>query len=251
MRIARIQHPQFSGHAIVEGDHFRPILGDLFGAWVPAAITLHREEVRLLAPVRPSKIVCVGRNYAAHAAEHGAEVPKEPLFFLKPPSAVIGPDDTIHLTPLSNQVEHEAELAVVIGQRARHLTRENAMSVVFGYTCANDVTARDLQRRDGQWTRAKGVDTFAPLGPWIETDLDPTACDVICRVNGEVRQHGHTRDMVFDIPHLLVAITAVMTLEPGDVLLTGTPEGVSPIVAGDQVEVEISGLGILRNVVRA
>ena len=251
MRIARIHHPQFTGYALVEGEEVRPILGDLFGAWAPAAVTFPLESVRLLASVQPSKIICVGRNYAAHAAEHGAEVPKEPLFFMKPPSAIIGPDDAIHLPQLSEQVEHEAELAVVIGRRARHLTRENAMSVVFGYTCANDVTARDLQRRDGQWTRAKGFDTFAPLGPWIETDLDPTTCEVVCRVNGAVRQHGYTRDMVFDIPHLLVAITAVMTLEPGDVLLTGTPEGVSPITAGDVVEVEVSGIGLLRNRVQA
>ncbi len=209
------------------------------------------EEVRLLAPVTPSKIVCVGRNYAAHAAEHGAEVPTTPLIFLKPPSAVIGPGEAIVLPPQSQQVEHEAELAVVIGRRARWVRADQAWEVVWGYTVANDVTARDLQRRDGQWTRAKGFDTFAPLGPWVDTDFDPTDAAVMARVNGEERQLGFTREMVFPIPQLIAYITSVMTLLPGDVILTGTPAGVGPLRPGDVVEVEVEGLGVLRNPVRA
>lgn len=206
-------------------------------------------SVRLLAPCQPSKIVCIGRNYAEHAAEHGVDVPAEPLIFLKPPSAVTGPGASVVLTPLSQRVEHEAELCVVIGRRARHLQPEHALAAVLGYTCGNDVTARDLQRRDGQWSRAKGFDTFCPLGPWIETELDWRDQVVQCLVNGEVRQAGSTRDMVFGVPELLAYVTAVMTLEPGDVLMTGTPSGVSPLLAGDSVAVSVSGIGVLANVV--
>lgn len=209
------------------------------------------DKVRLLAPVTPGKVLAVGRNYAAHAAEFNNPLPPEPLLFLKPPSAVIGPGEPIVLPALSQQVDHEAELAVVIGRRCRRVRREEALSYVLGYTCANDVTARDLQRRDGQWTRAKGFDTFCPLGPWIVTDLEPTSLEVIGRVNGEVRQRGHTRDVLFPIPVLIEYAAAVMTLEPGDVILTGTPSGVGPLHAGDTVEVEVPGLGVLRNPVRA
>jgi 2-keto-4-pentenoate hydratase/2-oxohepta-3-ene-1,7-dioic acid hydratase in catechol pathway len=198
-----------------------------------------------------TKIVAVGRNYAAHAAEHGDEVPSQPLIFLKPPSAVIGPGESIVCPPQSAQVEHETELAVVIGQRARRVAAANAWAHVLGYTCANDVTARDLQRSDGQWSRAKGFDTFAPLGPWIVTELDPTDLNVVCRVNGQVKQQASTADMVFKIPQLIEYITAAMTLEPGDVILTGTPEGVSPIRPSDHVEVEVEGIGVLRNPVVA
>jgi 2-keto-4-pentenoate hydratase/2-oxohepta-3-ene-1,7-dioic acid hydratase in catechol pathway len=189
----------------------------------------------------------VGRNYVEHAAEHGAEVPAEPLIFLKPPSAVIGPGEAVILTSLSQRIEHEAELCVVIGQRARNLRPEHALDVVLGYTCGNDVTARDLQRQDGQWSRAKGFDTFCPLGPWIETELDWREQQVQCLVNGQVRQSGSARDMVFGVPELLAYVTAVMTLEPGDVLMTGTPSGVSPLYAGDTVAVAVSGIGILSN----
>ncbi len=207
------------------------------------------DSVALLAPAAPSKVVCIGRNYAEHAAELGNEVPPEPLIFLKPPSSIIGPGATIELTPLSQRVEHEGELVLVIGQRCRHLSEAEAMSVVLGYTCGNDVTARDLQKSDGQWARAKGFDTFCPLGPWIVTadEFDPSAAQVRVLVNGEVRQDGNTRDLIFGLPRLLKDITAAMTLEPGDVVMTGTPAGVSPILAGETVEVEIEGLGTLRN----
>jgi 2-keto-4-pentenoate hydratase/2-oxohepta-3-ene-1,7-dioic acid hydratase in catechol pathway len=207
-------------------------------------------DVRLLAPASPTKIIAVGRNYAAHAAEHGADVPAQPLIFLKPPSAVIGPGEAIVLPRLSQQVEHEAELAAVVGRRARRVTRESAMGCLLGYTCANDVTARDLQRSDGQWSRAKGFDTFCPLGPWIETELSLGEQELICRVNGEVRQHGNIGQMVFDLPTLLVYISRVMTLEPGDVILTGTPAGVGRLQAGDRVDVEIAGIGRLSNPVQ-
>ncbi len=210
-------------------------------------------DVRLLSPILPSKVVCVGRNYAEHAAEHGAEVPQEPLLFLKPSTSVIGPRDAIRLPALSKQVEHEAELAVVIGAPgARRADRAAAARAVFGYTCANDVTARDLQRADGQWTRAKGFDSFCPIGPWITTGLDVTDLEIRCEVGRdpeemEVRQLGRTRDMVFDVPALVSYVSHVMTLLPGDVILTGTPAGVSPLVDGDTVTVRIEGVGQLTN----
>jgi 2-keto-4-pentenoate hydratase/2-oxohepta-3-ene-1,7-dioic acid hydratase in catechol pathway len=205
-------------------------------------------DVRLLSPILPSKVVCVGRNYAEHAAEHGNEVPAEPLLFLKPSTSVIGPDDVIRLPPQSTQVEHEAELAVVIGAPgARRADRAAAGRAIFGYCCANDVTARDLQRSDGQWTRAKGFDSFCPLGPWIVTNLDPADLELRCEVNDEVRQLGRTKDMVFDPITLVAYASHVMTLLPGDVVLTGTPAGVSPIVPGDVVTVRIDGLGTLAN----
>jgi 2-keto-4-pentenoate hydratase/2-oxohepta-3-ene-1,7-dioic acid hydratase in catechol pathway len=207
-------------------------------------------ELALLAPVTPTKIVCIGRNYPAHAAEHKAEVPAEPLLFFKPPSSVIGPGAPIVLTPQSKQVEHESELVVVIGRRCRNVSPQEAWRYVLGVTCGNDVTARDLQRQDSQWTRAKGFDTFCPLGPWLVTGLsekDVADLEVTCRVNGEVRQRGNTGEMVFSPAQLIAYISAIMTLEPGDAIMTGTPAGVSPIVEGDKVEVEVESIGILRN----
>ncbi len=205
------------------------------------------DEVTLLPPVTPSKLVCIGRNYVAHAAEHGGEVPPEPLIFLKPPSSVIPPGSMIELLPEMGRVEHEAELAVVVGRRGRFIREDDALSYVLGYTCANDVSERDYQKKDGQWTRAKGFDTFCPLGPWINTDLDPTNVRIRCRVNGEIRQEASSCDMVYKVPRLIAHISRVMTLEPGDLILTGTPSGVGPILPGDVVEVEIEGIGILRN----
>jgi 2-keto-4-pentenoate hydratase/2-oxohepta-3-ene-1,7-dioic acid hydratase in catechol pathway len=205
------------------------------------------QAVRLLTPCRPTKIVAVGVNYRAHAAEFGKAVPAEPLLFLKPPSALLDPGGTIVLPRQSELVHHEAELAVVLGRRLHGASPEEACAAVLGYTCLNDVTARDLQRRDGQFTRAKGFDTFAPLGPWIETDLDPRDLRICCRVNGELRQDGRTSDMVWDVPTLLSFISRVMTLWPGDVVTTGTPPGVGPLVPGDCVEVEIEGIGVLAN----
>jgi 2-keto-4-pentenoate hydratase/2-oxohepta-3-ene-1,7-dioic acid hydratase in catechol pathway len=209
--------------------------------------TLAIDSVHLLPPISPGKIVCVGRNYVAHAEEHHAEVPDLPLLFLKPPSAIIGPGEPIVLPPQSNQVEHEAELAVVISQRGRWIRAENAGDFILGYTAANDVTARDLQQRDGQWTRSKGFDTFCPLGPWIETDLDSSDVLITCSVNGQMRQMASTRDMVFTVPQLIAFVSSIMTLDPGDLILTGTPAGVGILGDGDEVTVDIEGVGTLRN----
>lgn len=209
------------------------------------------DSVRLLAPAVPSKIICVGRNYAAHAKEHEVEVPEVPLLFLKPPSSVIAQGEAILLPPQSQRVEHEAELAVVIAKRSRWLNLDTAKEAILGYTIANDVTARDLQRRDGQWTRGKGFDTFCPLGPWIETELDPADAVVTCTVNGELRQMASTRDMVFPVRQLVAYASSVMTLEPGDVLLTGSPAGVGPLVDGDSLLTSIEGIGELRNSIKA
>ncbi|MCW2523260.1 MAG: hydrolase family protein [Frankiales bacterium] len=208
-------------------------------------------DVRLLAPILPSKVIAIGRNYAAHAAELGNDVPERPLIFLKPSTSVIGSNDLIRLPADSNQVEHEAELALVIGKVAKDLPRERALEAVFGYTCANDVTARDQQRQDGQFTRAKGYDSFCPIGPWIETVLDPAALRVRAFVNGQLRQDGNTRDMIFDIPTIVSFMSHIMTLVPGDVILTGTPEGVGPIVNGDIVTIAVEGIGELVNKVQS
>jgi 2-keto-4-pentenoate hydratase/2-oxohepta-3-ene-1,7-dioic acid hydratase in catechol pathway len=209
-------------------------------------------DVRLLSPILPSKVVCVGRNYAEHAAELGNEVPAEPLLFLKPSTSVIGPHDAIRLPPQSHRVEHEAELAVVIGAPgARRVDRAGATRAIFGYTCANDVTARDLQRSDVQFTRAKGFDSFCPLGPWIVTGFDASDVQVRCEVGEEVRQLGRTKDMIFDPATLISYISHVMTLLPGDVVLTGTPAGVGPLADGDLVSVTVEGIGTLANQVAA
>jgi len=211
------------------------------GAPVPLA------DVRLLAPVLPSKIVAVGKNYAAHAAEMGGEVPAEPMIFLKPSTAVVGPGDRVDIPPQSQRVEHEAELAVVIGRLCSEVPVHRVPDVVLGYTCANDVTARDLQATDGQWGRAKGFDTFCPLGPWIVTDVDPSDLAVRCTVNGEVRQDSRTSLLVRSVAELVAWISNVMTLLPGDVILTGTPAGVGPLVEGDAVTVSLGSIGSLTN----
>ena len=209
------------------------------------------DEVKLLAPVVPSKVVCVGRNYREHAAELGNKMPDEPLLFLKAPSAVIASGDWIELPAASQQVEHEGELGVVIGRTAHKIpSDENPLSHVFGYTCVNDVTARDLQRKDVQFTRGKSFDTFCPVGPWIETDVDPGNVAVETRLNGEVKQKGNTADMAFPVGFLIRYISEIMTLHPGDLIATGTPAGVSRMKHGDLVEVEVSGIGILKNRVR-
>jgi 2-keto-4-pentenoate hydratase/2-oxohepta-3-ene-1,7-dioic acid hydratase in catechol pathway len=225
--------------------------GDLFGQYRRRDAKMPRAEVRLVAPSQPSKIVCVGRNYVDHAKELGNDVPKLPLIFLKPPSSIISSGEAIVLPPQSSQVEHEAELVIVIGKRGRNITAEDAKQYIFGYTVGNDVTARDLQKSDGQWTRAKGFDTFCSFGPWIDTDFDPSDAVVTCRVNGQMRQMASTRDMVFGVSTLVAFISSVMTLEPGDLIFTGTPAGVGVLNPGDKVEVEIDGLGSISNPVKA
>lgn len=235
----------------LDPDSQLPVSGKLEGNMIVSPSgSLPVEEANLLSPCTPTKIVCVGRNYAAHAAELGNEVPERPLLFFKPPSALIGPNDEIVL-PKSSLVHHEAELAVVIGTRCRNVAAQEAMSVVLGYTCMNDVSDREAQKWDKNWVRAKGFDTSAPLGPMIVTpDEIEGPFHVMSRVNGEIRQDGSTADFIFPIPALIEEITRYMTLEPGDVIATGTPAGVGPLVSGDIVEVEIEGIGVLRNSVR-
>ena len=228
-----------------------PIEGHPFVDIRPEGSVMKLADVRLLAPVIPSKIVCVGKNYREHAAEMDSEAPDEPLLFLKPSTAVIGSGDPIDLPWQSEQVEHEGELAVVIGRMCKDIPIDRVDEVVFGYTCANDVTARDLQKSDGQWARAKGFDTFCPLGPWIQTELSPADADLTVRVNGEQRQHGGIDAMVHDVPAVVSYVSSCMTLLPGDVILTGTPEGVGPLADGDSVSVGISGIGTLTNPVRS
>jgi 2-keto-4-pentenoate hydratase/2-oxohepta-3-ene-1,7-dioic acid hydratase in catechol pathway len=209
------------------------------------------QALKLLPPVTPSKIVCVGRNYAEHAAELGNEVPPEPLIFLKPVSALVGPGDPVIYPLISKRVDHEGELAIVIGRRCRNLQESEALGMIFGYTLANDVTARDLQRSDSQWTRGKGFDTFCPVGPWIDTAFDPAGRQVRCLVNDVVRQDGNTALMIYSLARILAFVTRFMTLEPGDLVLTGTPAGVGPVQPGDIMTVEIDGLGVLSNPVIA
>jgi 2-keto-4-pentenoate hydratase/2-oxohepta-3-ene-1,7-dioic acid hydratase in catechol pathway len=221
-----------------------------FGAYRRLEAMIPLEEVKLLAPVQPSKIIAIGRNYPEHAKEHDVEIPEVPMIFLKPPSAVIGPGSHIILPPQSAQVEHESELGIVISRKGRWIEQEAVKDYILGCTIVNDVTARDLQRRDGQWSRAKGFDTFCPVGPWIETDLDPSDILITCRVNNEIRQMSSTREMVFNISQLIIYISSVMTLEPGDLILTGTPAGVGTLKDGDSVEVEIEGIGKLSNPVK-
>src|SRR6184192_280188 len=241
-----------SRYALIEGENVVEISGPPWRAWSRGSRSARLAEVRLLAPVEPSKIVCIGRNYAAHAAEMGNEVPKEPLMFLKPPSSIIGPEEAIVLPKYSQRVEHEGELALVIGSRCSQLRDpEDALSYLLGYTCLNDVTARDLQKSDVQFTRGKGFDTFCPVGPHIETDLDPSSLLVETRVNGAIRQSGKTSLMIYPAPFLVRWISRMMTLLPGDVIATGTPAGVGPLAAGETVEVAVSGIGVLRNPVRA
>jgi 2-keto-4-pentenoate hydratase/2-oxohepta-3-ene-1,7-dioic acid hydratase in catechol pathway len=256
MRIARFAHPSGMSFGVVEGEPgaltVAQIEGHPFGQIVFTGQRWALPDVRLLSPILPSKVVGVGRNYAEHAAELGNEVPTEPLLFLKPSTTVIGPGDAIRLPLQSQQVEHEAELAVVINARgAREVSRERALDSVFGYTIANDVTASDLQKKDPQWTRAKGFDSFTPIGPWIDTDVDATDLRVTGEVDGELRQDGRTSQFVFDVATLVSYISHVMTLLPGDVILTGTPAGVGPLKPGQSVTVAVEGIGALVNPVVA
>lgn len=254
MRIARYRPagddggPAFGVVEQLDGD---PVVAELAGhPFGPIAFTGRRlplAEVRLLAPVLPSKVVGIGKNYADHAREMGGPPPASPTVFLKPSTAVVGPGEPIACPPSSKRVDYEGELAVVVGRLCRDVPAERAAEVVLGYTCANDVTARDQQLADGQWSRAKGYDTFCPLGPWIETALDPSDVEVTTRLNGELRQRGSTRDLVHPIPAIVAYVTAVMTLLPGDVILTGTPAGIGPMRAGDEVAVSVSGVGTLTN----
>lgn len=231
-------------------DQVGEIEGDIFSEYRRLELKYNLASTRLDCPIIPSKIICLARNYAAHATEQNVAVPEIPMIFLKPPSSILPDRGTIELPPQSKQVEHEAELAVVIGKQGRWIKPEEVRDYILGYTIANDVTARDLQHKDGQWGRAKGFDTFCPLGPSIVTDLDTSDILITCRVNGELRQMASTKEMVFSIPQLVAYISSIMTLVPGDIILTGTPAGVGALEDGDRVEVEIDGIGILVNQVK-
>ncbi len=249
MRIARVSVPgvEFAVYGVITGDKIELITGLPWPEISDPVAALNLADVKILAPVIPSKVVCVGKNYADHAKEMGGDVPVEPVIFIKPNTTVIGEGDFIVLPSQSKNVHHEAELAIVIGVLAKNVAVDRADEVIFGYTCANDVTARDLQNSDVQWTRAKSFDTFCPLGPWIETDLDPEDLAISCVVNDETRQNGNTSDLVRSAREMVSWISHMMTLLPGDVILTGTPAGVSQIVNGDSVAVTIQDVGTLTN----
>ncbi len=256
MRICRYAAPTGVAYGLLEGDRVRGLAGDLFPPGrdvadpVPGREEWALEEVTLLPPVTPGKIVCVGLNYRTHAHELGLDLPLEPLLFLKPPSALIGQGMPIVRPAMSRRVDYEGEVVAVIGRRLRHATPEEAERGILGFTCGNDVTARDLQQRDLQWTRAKGFDTFAPLGPVIAVGLDHAALHLSTYVNGVRRQWDCTANLIFPVPDLVSYISRVMTLEPGDVVFTGTPAGIGPLEVGDEVEVEVACVGRLRNPVR-
>ncbi|WP_028813747.1 fumarylacetoacetate hydrolase family protein [Streptomyces flavidovirens] len=252
MRIARFSIDGNVAFGSVEGERPDDLVLDIikgipYADFELSGVKVPLSKVRLLPPVLPSKVVAVGRNYAEHAAELGNEVPDAPLTFFKPSTSVTGPGDDIAYPSFSSELHHEAELAVVIGRMCREVPRERAKEVILGYTCANDVTARDVQQREKQWARAKGFDTACPLGPWVETDLDPGDLAIQCTVNGAQRQLGRTSDMVRSVEDLIVHISEAMTLLPGDVILTGTPAGVGPLNVGDEVAVTIEGIGTLTN----
>jgi 2-keto-4-pentenoate hydratase/2-oxohepta-3-ene-1,7-dioic acid hydratase in catechol pathway len=241
---------QATEYGRTDGDRITPLKQAPWKGLKTAGETLEMSSVTLKAPVEPSKIVCIGLNYHAHvaASQSADEAPENPLIFLKPPSSVIGPGEKIVQPPPSQRVDYEAELGVVIGKTAKNVSREDAANHIFGFTCVNDVTARDLQKKDGQWSRAKGFDTFCPTGPWIVTELDYPDVLVEGVLNGEVMQSGRTSLMIFDIPHLISYISSVMTLNPGDLVSTGTPAGIAPMKTGDKIEVRIEGIGTLENI---
>ena len=244
MRLARVFHDGDARYGIVHENVITLISDEPFASWeIDGELPLAHAE--FLAPVIPTKIVCVGLNYKSHAKEMDLKLPEEPVIFLKPPTSINGTNGTIHIPPMSQRVDYEAELAVVMGRHCRDIAPDEAEGHILGYTCANDVTARDLQAKDGQWTRAKGFDGFCPLGPWVETELNPLDLAVEARVDGVVVQSARTSDMVFDVFELVSFVSQVMTLLPGDVVLTGTPGGIGPMASGSVVEVEVEGIGVL------
>lgn len=249
MRIARVEFEKEIFYAVLEGETLRRLFGSPFEEIRFDGREYPLHEARLLSPTAPGKIVCIGKNYYAHALEMQGEAPAEPLLFLKPSTSVLNPGETIAYPPDSERVDYEGELGVVISRACKDVPQGAFRDVVLGYTVVNDVTARDLQQKDGQWTRAKGFDTFCPIGPWIETELDPFDVRVQTRLNGEVRQNERTAAMMHAVDKLVAYITRVMTLLPGDVIATGTPAGIGPMQPGDVVEVEIEGIGVLKNTV--
>ncbi len=252
MQLVRFESPDGEiGYGLLEGDRIREIYGSIYGSFKIGARSCPLDQAKLHTPVQPTKIIAIGRNYADHAAELGNQVPTEPLLFLKPLTSLIGPGQPIVIPEGVGRVDFEGELAVVIRRRARYVSESDASQVILGYTCLNDVTARDLQAKDKQFTRGKGFDTFCPVGPWLVTGISPLNRRIRTYVNGEVRQDGDTRDMVHGVWALIAFISRIMTLMPGDVIATGTPRGVGPLLPGDRVDVEIEGIGTLSNPVVA
>lgn len=247
MKLVRFSTQDTSAHGILDNNVITELGGDFFAPLRPIKKIHPVSSVNLLCPCAPSKVVCVGLNYRDHAHELGFPLPEAPILFLKPPTSVIGPGEPIRYPAMSSQVDYEAELGIVIRDRTSRVTPNEARSHILGYTCANDVTARDLQKKDGQWTRAKSFDTFCPVGPWIETDLDPDDLLVEAYLNNERRQSARTSQFIFNIPHLVSFISEVMTLNPGDLIITGTPAGIGPMKPGDEIEVRIEGIGSLMN----
>ena len=248
MRVVRVLSDGDCRYGLTDNSTVTLITEEPFAAWEPEG-TVDLGHTELLSPVVPTKIVCVGLNYKGHAREMGHDFPDEPVLFLKPPTAINHPNHSIDMPDGIGRIDYEAELAAVIGRRTHKASPKEAAENILGFTCANDVTARDVQRHDGQWTRAKSYDGFCPLGPWVDTDVDPTSLAIEARVNGEVRQSANTSDMIFDVFELVSFVSNVMTLVPGDVVLTGTPAGIGALESGDSVEVEIEGIGILSNTV--
>ncbi len=251
MKVVRFAFGARIHYGILQDDNIHLIRGDMLHQIDSSAASYRLEDVSLLAPCQPSKIVALGINYKSHAGEFKHKIPTSPLLFIKPSTAVIGPGDDIVYPPSSQQVDYEGELGVVIRYPTSNVAAREALSYVLGYTCFNDVTARDLQKLDGQWTRAKGFDTFAPIGPWIETELDPSDLSLETYLNGELKQKATTADLIFSVPEIISFVSSVMTLLPGDVIATGTPGGVGPMQPGDSVEVRIQGIGSLKNQVIA
>ncbi|RRH73186.1 fumarylacetoacetate hydrolase family protein [Falsigemmobacter faecalis] len=249
MKIIRYSHNGAENWGILEGETLRCLPEGPYGALTPTGAPIARTDVKLLAPVKPGKLVCVGLNYVLHARESGLALPEEPMLFMCSPQAIIGPEDVIVLDSHEQRVEFEAEVGIVIRKRARNISAAEVDGYILGYTCANDVSNRDLQLKDKQFTRAKSFDTYKPMGPWIETDLDPDNQTIRLLQNGEVRQDSTTADMIFPTRFIVEFISGIMTLEPGDVIITGTPSGVAPMKTGDRIEVEISGIGTLVNTV--
>jgi 2-keto-4-pentenoate hydratase/2-oxohepta-3-ene-1,7-dioic acid hydratase in catechol pathway len=249
MRIVRFQARGEARYGVVEDDVVREIAGDVFGRFRATRKKHLLKRIRFLPPTVPTKIVGVGLNYRDHVTELGFELRDEPLIFLKPGTAVLPHRGKILYPQASNRLDYEAELAIVIGRYAKEVSGKTAARVILGYTCFNDVTARDLQRKDGQWTRGKGFDTFAPIGPWVETALDPHDAPVRAYLNGELKQNSNTANLIFDVPYMVSFITKVMPLFPGDIIATGTPSGVGPMKPGDTIEIEIGKIGRLHNTV--
>ena len=251
-RLIRFEQADRIAYGRLDGDTVRVLSGDLFGNREESGETLPLSDVKLLAPCQPTKVICVGFNYRDHAEEFNTPIPEVPNIFMKPLSALTGPEAPVFFPKMSKQMDYEAEMVMVIGQKARHVSVEDAPNYVLGYTIGNDVTARDLQDPTKQWTVCKGFDTFAPIGPWIETAVDPKAgLDISCWVNGERRQHSNTKHLIFDVPYLVSYLSQAMTLEPGDVIFTGTPSGIGPVNPGDVMEIRIQGIGSLFNPVES